>query len=133
MSFLTKKIISTIPKDVILAEYARYIRFWYINNQLPEALIEDSDIKMFYTPCEGHSKKFSEVSADTIDGVFRMKAYCGECHMSYSKPVETCSDTIHPLKIDWSYEEEKELEEIMNSAQSDDYVLPSSTYSPTLQ
>lgn len=70
--------ISSFSKSLILNKMHRYIRLWYINDTLPMWMLNDPDIKLFYTPCNGHSTSPSSVS-DEIDGVFPMIAYCSGC------------------------------------------------------
>lgn len=79
---LKKEVIQKIDKTTIMAHFTRYIRLWYISDQLPQWMIEDNDIIPYFTPCAGHrmsydfddSKDYSE-----IDGVLPMRAFCSIC------------------------------------------------------
>lgn len=84
---LTKDKIAVLSKAFILKVFHRNIRLWYIDNQLPQKLLEDEDIKPYYTPCDGHVVNISipNSSTDVIDGVLGMQAYCMQCRKNLSK------------------------------------------------
>lgn len=130
-------------KSTILKKYSKYIRFWYITGELPENMIEDCDIKPYFTPCPRH--RFSVTSnegEDVIDGVEIMMAFCTICtqegiaHDSQSMSNNVYSPCIgsalqpqyiHPLSYDWAKEEEEESQQILAL----DNLQPIS-YSPTI-
>lgn len=82
---LTHDKIAVLSKGFILKVFHRNIRLWYIDNQLPQALLEDEDIIPYYTPCDGHiNKSMHNLSSDVIDGVLTMQAYCQQCRKNLS-------------------------------------------------
>lgn len=59
---------------------------WFIENILPESMINDPDIVPYFTPCNGHNtEKHKHSSSDEIDGVLTMQAYCLRCQKDLSK------------------------------------------------
>lgn len=144
-----REIIEAMGKTTVLAKYAKYIRRWYIFNELPASMIEDKDIIPYFTPCGGHRRNHEDTEdvfdEDEIDGVLIMMAYCPMCTKmnssasSYSKPLTPCLTYLptHPLKMDWSKEEEEEDKEMEIITNSENNFLsadrpPTSSYSPTL-
>lgn len=79
MESLTNDDISVFTKPFVVNKMHRYIRLWYISDKLPSWLLEDPDIKPFYTPCTDHFTSACSISSDEIDGVFPMMAYCVMC------------------------------------------------------
>lgn len=131
-----------MSKSTILANYSQCLRWWYINNELPEDLIEDEDIIPFFTPCEGHYIQQNSDSEDCIDGVLPMVAFCPLCkdkpqlHMDYknsgySRPFSpTLIKTFNPLSTDWSIEEDEEIQQVRSEIIVENYELSDSAYSP---
>lgn len=80
--------IAVLNKDFILQCFHKYVRIWFINNQLPQKFLEDPDIIPYYTPCHGHIDKSkpntNTSSSDVIDGVLKMQAYCQQCRKDLS-------------------------------------------------
>lgn len=79
MEALSNNDISVFTKSFVITKLHRYIRLWYISDKLPRWMMDDPEIKPFYTPCKGHSTSSSCGAFDEIDGVFPMIAYCDMC------------------------------------------------------
>lgn len=133
-----KEILSHMDKNQILLNFANHIRKWFVCGELPQNLVEDQDFIPFYTPCSGHQSS-TDISRDDIDGPLPMVAYCSLCKQEkregvtsngYSKPCPQSETVINPLLIDWSEEEDREVQEILATEFTAE--LPLSTYSPTL-
>lgn len=84
MLTLSAEDIKLFSKSFLINKVHRYIRMWYITNKLSNSMVEDPDIKPFFTPCTGHSDKKKDMSSevfDEIDGVLQMQAYCRLCNL----------------------------------------------------
>lgn len=141
---ITKEMLSSTEKSVILNNFTHQIRKWFILGVLPQKFVEDEDVIPYFTPCEGHrsSKDYSS-DCDQIDGPNQMRAYCQLCKKekdiaagstsAYSRPISPYDNTrvINPLSIDWSMEEEEENREIAELfSDNTGSELKSSSYSP---
>lgn len=76
--FLTKDDINNIPKSILLKKFHQFIRFWYVNNSLPDVLVKDPTIMPYFTPCNLQYDR-SDSELDEIDGVITMQGYCLHC------------------------------------------------------
>lgn len=78
---LTSENIRMFDKSVLLNNFHRYLRFWFISGKLDSSMTHDPDIKPYITPCSGHVTilQSTNSSYDQIDGVLVMEAYCPLC------------------------------------------------------
>lgn len=79
---VTSEDIKMISKPVLLNCFHKCLRLWFTSGKLDPTIINDPDIKPYFTPCKGHITVMQSSSCyDEIDGVLPMEAYCSLCQL----------------------------------------------------